>query len=239
MNTLNTCAVPLFGDLSLDVSGLIRSGARITYVCRPNNPTGTQFERSAMLRLLREASGIVLIDEAYADYAGEDLIRQAISSERGIVLRTMSKAWGLAGLRIGYAIGPARLIAEIEKSRGPYKVNAIAEQAALAALAFDRDLVRDRIAEVVRNRGDLRTALMDRGLDVPDSAANFLLLRVPGSAEVWNRELRARGVAVRPFRGLRHVGESIRVSVGPWPAMQRFLDALDDVLKTQAGAEWT
>ncbi|HEX6133261.1 MAG TPA: histidinol dehydrogenase [Longimicrobiales bacterium] len=235
MNTLRAHAVPLLDGIRLDADALIRARARITYLCRPNNPTGTQFGRAGVERVCTEASGIVLIDEAYADYADDDMVAFAIASGRALVLRTLSKAYGLAGLRIGYAIGDPRLVAEVEKSRGPYKVNALAEQAALSVLGRDRDWVAANVADVRRARGRLRTELRGRGITVLDSAANFLLLKVPGRARDWNGRLRERGVAVRPFDNLPGLGDCVRVSVGPWTLMQRFLDAFDEVLETMTG----
>jgi histidinol-phosphate aminotransferase len=147
----------------------------------------------------------------------------------------MSKAYGLAGLRVCYAVGPARLIAEIEKSRGPYKVSGIAEAAALAALR-EREWVTDRIAQVRDNRARLAAGMRARGVHTWDSAANFLLMQVPGSAADWNRRLRELGVAVRPFDGLTGAGGAcIRVSVGPWSMMEAFLNAFDEVYSTMTG----
>jgi histidinol dehydrogenase len=234
MNALRPIAVPTGEDFALDTGALLQTGARATYLCRPNNPTGTQSDRDDVERICRDAAGVVLIDEAYADYAGEDLVACAVASDRAVVLRTLSKAYGLAGLRIGYAIGPARLICEIEKSRGPYKVSGIAEATALAALA-DRTWVQERVSEVRVNRVRLRTAVESRGIRVWDSAANFMLMKVPGEAAAWNARLRDRGVAVRPFSGLTHAGECIRVSIGPWWMLERFLNAFDEVLNTMTG----
>src|SRR5690606_37424553 len=120
-----------------------------------------------------------------ADFADDDVVRPALQSGRALVLRTLSKAYGLAGLRVGYALGDARLIAEVEKSRGPYKVNRIAGIAAVAVLRHDRDWVDANVAAVRRNRDRLAAELRRRGARVADSAANFLLLRIPGSAHVW------------------------------------------------------
>ena len=234
MNALRPIAVPLGDDFALDAEGLLRAAARATYVCRPNNPTGTLFDRTALERICREAAGVVMIDEAYADYAEDDLTAFAVASDRTLVLRTLSKAYGLAGMRVGYAVGPQRLIAEIEKSRGPYKVSGVAEAAALAALG-DRAWVRDSVARVIANRQRLEGELQSREVRFWDSAANFVLVKVPGDAAVWNTRLRERGVAVRPFSGLSGVGDCIRVSVGPWPMMERFMDAFDGVLNTMAG----
>jgi histidinol-phosphate aminotransferase len=207
MNALEPVAVPLGPEFELDAGELLALNAAAIYLCRPNNPTGTLFERAAVARVCREARGLVLLDEAYAAFAGEDMVQTSLESGRTLVLRTFSKAYGLAGLRLGYAIGPAELIAEVEKSRGPYKVNGVAEAAALAALAGDGDWVRQRIADVQANRERLAQALRARGARVWPSAANFVLLSVPGAATVWNLELRQRGVAVRPFAGLAAAGE--------------------------------
>ncbi|MBR9988568.1 MAG: histidinol dehydrogenase [Gemmatimonadetes bacterium] len=234
MNALTAVAVPTGDEFALDADALLATRARATYLCRPNNPTGTQIDRTAVERICRDAAGVVLIDEAYADYADDDVLALAVASDRALVMRTMSKAYGLAGLRVGYAVGPAHLIAEIEKSRGPYKVNGIAESAALAVLG-ERDWVADRIAEVRANRARLSGELKARGVRVWDSAANFLLMKVAGRASEWNVQLRERGVAVRPFDGLTGAGACIRVSVGPWAMMERFLDAFDEVNNTMAG----
>jgi histidinol-phosphate aminotransferase len=235
MNALRPVAVPLLADFRLDAGALLETRAPITYICRPNNPTGTQFDRPAVERICRESAGVVLIDEAYADYSDDDVVACAVQSGRALVLRTLSKAYGLAGLRVGYAVGPARLIAEVEKSRGPYKVSGLAERAALAILRRDRAWVLARVAQVRANRLRLLGELSGRGVTTWESAANFLLLKVPGSAGDWNRRLRDRGVAVRPFAGLTGAGDCIRVSVGPWPLMQRFLAAFDEVWNTMTG----
>jgi histidinol dehydrogenase len=262
MNAVRAAPVPLLYDFALDADALIAAQARITYLCRPNNPTGTAFERAATERVCTSAGGVVLVDEAYADFADDDLAQYAVASDRTVVLRTLSKAYGMAGLRIGFAVGPAGLIAEIEKSRGPYKVGGVAEAAALAVLSRDRGWIDARVAEVRQNRERLFDELRDRGVTTWPSAANFVLLRVPGSAAEWNGELRARGVAVRPFARLRgagggnapagggnaggnapaagskapadvgNAGECLRVTVGPWSMMERFLTAFDDVLNT-------
>jgi histidinol-phosphate/aromatic aminotransferase/cobyric acid decarboxylase-like protein len=213
----------------LQGAALLAVRARITYICRPNNPTGTVFDRAEVERTCNEAAGLALVDEAYADFADDDLAQFAAGSNRTIALRTMSKAYGLAGLRVGFAVGPAALVAEIEKARGPYMVNAIAEAAALSVLTHDMEWVRARVQDVRVLRAQLRAALLERGAAPLETAANFLLLPVTGAAAEWNIALRARGVAVRPFPALPGTGESLRVSIGPWQALQHFLDAYDDI----------
>jgi histidinol-phosphate/aromatic aminotransferase/cobyric acid decarboxylase-like protein len=206
-------------------------------VCRPNNPTGTLYEGGDLARLANDVRGVLAIDEAYADYAGTDAIQLAMNSDNVVVVRTMSKAFGLAGMRIGFAIGPAPLVREIEKSRGPYKVGGLAESAALAALRHDDAWVRRHVAEVVENRDRLAEMLRVTGLSPLPSSANFLLVPVPApaTAAAWGAGLRAQGVAIRAFEDLPGVGDAIRVSVGPWPLMERFVNALDMVRAGHTG----
>jgi histidinol-phosphate aminotransferase len=233
MNAAAPVAVPLASDFALDAEALVAARAAVTYLCRPNNPTGTHFDRAACARVIAGAAGAVVVDEAYADYADDDVLGLVLGSGRAISLRTMSKAFGLAGLRIGYAVGPADLIAEVEKSRGPYKVSGPAEVAALEVLAHDMNRVHESIAAVRANRPRLVAALAERGLRTWPSAANFVLCAVPdsvGGAHELGRALRSRGVAVRAFPGLPGAGDCIRVSIGPWDMMATFLDALDGAL---------
>lgn len=239
MNAVRPRAVTLASVDRLDVDGLLRTRARITYVCQPNNPTGTLFDTRDLERLAAESTGVLLVDEAYADYGGTSMAAWAAASDRVVVVRTLSKAFGLAGLRIGYAIGPAALIREIEKSRGPYKVTAAADAAARAVLAEDMDWVEAHVARTIENRERLTREVEAMGVRAFPSAGNFVLLQAPedvpgdGTRPAALRladALRGRGVAVRAFPALPLVGECVRVTVGPWPMMETFLDALRAVL---------
>jgi len=241
-NGAHPVPVPLADELALDPDALLASDPAMIYLCRPNNPTGTLWLRAAVERVATEGaiadrSPLVVVDEAYADFAGEDLRAWAASTSNVVVLRTLSKAWGLAGLRVGYAVGPARLIVAIDKARGPYKVGAVAEAAALAALAADDGWVDEGVREVMTSRERLAVALRERGLPPLPSAANFLFVPLPsrvavavGGASGLAAALRARGVAVRAFTGLPRLGDGFRVGLGPWPLMERFLAALDAVV---------
>src|SRR5690606_29779663 len=107
MNATRPVAVPLAPDFSLDADALIAARARVTYLCRPNNPTATVPDAADVLRVADAGDGIVLLDEAYADFMDEPAPDWLAASDRIVVLRTLSKAYGLAGLRVGYAVGPA------------------------------------------------------------------------------------------------------------------------------------
>ncbi|HET9984920.1 MAG TPA: histidinol dehydrogenase [Longimicrobiales bacterium] len=241
MNAARPVGVPMAPGFALDVDAVLSTRARAIYLCTPNNPTGMPIRYADIVEVVDAATGVVLVDEAYADYGAATFIGGAIESGRAVVLRTLSKAFGLAGLRIGYAIGAPALVREIEKSRGPYKISAAAEAAALAALAEDREWAAANVADVVRNREALVAELEGMGLRVWPSAANFLLVRAGagegGAAGRLLAALRERDVAVRAFPGLPQAGDCIRVSIGPWPAMERFVDALRGALEMDAGEE--
>lgn len=234
LNGLCPVAVPLTPSLDLDADAMLATGARIIYICSPNNPTGNAMSRGAIERIVREAPGLVIIDEAYAEFAGADCRDLARKSDNVLVTRTMSKAFGLAGLRIGYGAGSPALIREVSRSRGPYKVNAVAERAALSALGEGLDWVRARVAEAVENRERLGRELEARGVEVLPSSANFVMAPIVGAVSRAAR-MRARGVAVRAFDGLPQVndalrrsgGSALRIAVGPWDQVVVMLDAFD------------
>ena len=225
MNALSYAGVTELPSQQPDIDGLIATRAKVTYLCSPNNPTGAMMARESIERVVNEATGVVFIDEAYAEFAGVSAVDLAERCDRVLVIRTMSKAFGLAGLRIGYAIGQPKLVMEVEKSRGPYKLNAMAEQMAIAALRHDRDWIDEHVALAIQLRERLADALRAMGLSPMPSAANFVCVPVANCVAV-GQALRARGVAVRPFPTLPHVGDALRISVGPWSMLQRLLDAL-------------
>lgn len=237
MNGLRSVTVPLTSSYDIDPDAMLATDARIIYLCSPNNPTGAALSRSAVERVVERATGMVIIDEAYAEFASIDLSPIAIENDRVLVARTMSKAFGLAGLRIGYATGAPALVAEVEKSRGPYKVNAVAERAALAALGEGLEWAREHIVEAKANRDRLNSELERRGLAPIHSEANFVLVPIP-NANARARHMRTLGVAVRPFEGLPAIsdallgsgGSALRISVGPWDMVEAALGALDSTI---------
>ncbi|HUG02650.1 MAG TPA: histidinol dehydrogenase [Longimicrobiales bacterium] len=224
MNALRPLAVPA-GAGDPDVRELLAGDPGCVYLCRPNNPTGGSTSAGLVSELDRAAGGVVLLDEAYADFAGEDRTAWAAGSARTLSLRTFSKAWGLAGARVGYAIGPEALIAEVEKSRGPYKVSGPSERAALAALEHDDGWRRDVVARTIEARAELAAGLGVLGFAPLPSRANFVLVPVVDAAAA-GAALHRRGVGVRAFPDLRGVGEAVRITVGPPGAIAAALGAI-------------
>ena len=209
--------VPLREDFSLDqaamVSAIEREHPVLIWLASPNNPTGQRIPRETLERILAVAPGVVVVDEAYADFGDESLLRRALDFPNLIVLRTLSKI-GLAGLRLGYAVAHPAWTRELDKVRSPYNVNALT-QAAVEVVLGAADVLAAQVAAIRAERGRLGAALGARaGIRVFPSDANFLLVRVP-DAVGWSNALRRAGILVKNLDGthplLRHC---LRITVG-------------------------
>jgi histidinol-phosphate aminotransferase len=220
-----------WGDALESPGRLLEGEPALVYLCSPNNPTGAVLPEAWMERLLEMMGSrgpLVVLDEAYADFADASWLPRAASLPRFLVTRTLSKAYGLAGVRCGFAVGRADTVLEVEKSRGPYKVSRLTAEVVGAALRDEEGWVRRTISECLDNRDRLRGELDGRGLTTLASHANFILCGAPsGSAAADNDALRKHGVTTRPFMEIPGLGEGLRVTVGPWPLLERFLTALD------------
>jgi len=230
MNGLVGVSVPLTASCDADVTGYASANAAINYLCTPNNPTGTSFSRAAIEQIIAGTNGIVIIDEAYAEFAQLNCLDLLARSPRVVITRTLSKAFGLAGLRVGYAIGNPSVVAEIEKSRGPYKVSSMAQRATVAALTDGRSWVEEHIRQAIVNRARLAAALDTMGLVPLPSDSNFVLVPVDDAIEM-DRRLRAVGIAVRPFKSLPRIGDAIRISVGPWNMLEACVAAIREIVE--------
>ena len=226
---LDARPVRFSAGFAIDPTALLAVDAAVAYVCSPNNPTGTAAARDAVAQVLAGARGLVVVDEAYADFSGSTWATGAPRHERLLVVRTFSKSFGLAGLRVGYGIAHAAVVAAIEKMRGPYTVSAIAERGAVAAIVDGLPWMRARATDAVEIRERLAVALTALGVTPLPSAANFLLVPVADAHAVTAVALR-HGLIIRPFTGLPAVGDAVRISVGPWPVMERLIAAVREAL---------
>jgi len=225
VNGLIPVPVPFTTSLDIDPEALLATGARIIYICSPNNPTGTLASPDAIAHVIDRAPGIVIIDEAYAEFSGGAHVTNAPQHARLLVTRTLSKAFGMAGFRIGYGTGSAPLVREIEKVRGPYKENAPGERAAACAVQEDVEWMRTCAQQAVEIRDRFCGALRANAFRPIPSAANFVLVPIR-DADLVARVARDAGVALRPYSALAGIGDAIRVTMGPWPLMERALEAL-------------
>ncbi len=224
---------------TVDVDALVEAvgpSVRIVFLANPGNPTGTFLDRAALTSLLRRLPPdvVVVVDEAYHEYAVGEGCPDALSLRDEhpnlVVLRTFSKAHGLAALRIGYVVAPEPIARALDKLRIPFNTNAIGQHAALTALDDAPALVR-AVAHNTRARAALAAGLSALELEVVDSATNFLLVHLPGPAASLSAALLRRGVIVRTLEpyGLPC---AIRVTVGLDEENALLLDALGDLVHT-------
>jgi len=213
------------------IARAVTSQTRILYIANPNNPTGTAFGTEEFSAFLKKVPGDVLIvlDEAYREYANRRDLPDAVKLFREynniLTLRTFSKVYGLAGLRIGYGIGHPTLVAEMNKLRTPFNVTSVGQAAALAALD-DADHVQ-RSVEINRSeRKRLFEGLKKIGLSPVDSETNFLFVPIGPSAKALCDELLNEGVIVRPLAWMGFP-EAIRISVGSPAENTKLLGALE------------
>ncbi len=205
----------------------------VVFVCSPNNPTGTVESRdtiSALLDAADAAGAVLVVDEAYGEFAPWSALELVGESRPLVVVRTYSKVWSLAAVRLGFAVAPTWMIGELEKVLLPYNLSMPTQIAGTIALDFV-DEMKERVAALVEERGRLFAALaaMD-GIDVCPSGANFLLFRVDGDAHALWKRLLEHDVLVRDFSSWPRVEGSLRVTVGTPEENDAFLAAMREEL---------
>lgn len=223
-------------DYQFDLEAIARDlpeETKLIFLANPNNPTGTMFSADNLDTFLARVPEhiLVVLDEAYYDYVDDPNYSRSIDIVRGgrnlIVLRTFSKVYGLAGLRIGYGIGPAALLAEMNKIRGPFNTSGVAQAAALAALD-DTEHVRRSVESNRAGLAQLASGLHSLKIKFVPSVANFLLVIFGTDTEPLVEELLKHGVIVRPMRWMGFP-TALRVTVGTHEENEKFLRALSEV----------
>ncbi|MBV9857991.1 MAG: histidinol-phosphate transaminase [Streptosporangiaceae bacterium] len=196
---------------------------RLVFVCNPNNPTGTVVHAAELEAFLDRVPGhcLVVLDEAYREYIRDAAVPDGMLLYRDrpnvAVLRTFSKAYGLAGLRVGFMIGHEPVAAAVRKTMLPFTVSCLAQAAAIASLAAEPELLA-RVEETVKERNRVRETLASDGWKVPPTEANFVWLRLGDHTASFAEACERSGIAVRPF-----AGEGARVSIGTPEANDEFL----------------
>ena len=225
---------PLADDFSWNgrISPRHSGGARVSLflLTNPNAPTGTFTPVETIARAARLFKGVLVVDEAYADFSAANCVPLATAphNRNVIVMRTLSKSFSLAGLRLGYCIGPKDLIEALYKVKDSYNVDAIAQAVALAALN-DLPWMRANVAKVKRTRNRVAKELLRRGWDVPRSESNFLFARPAHQpAAKLFEALRNRSIFVRYFKGPR-TGDRLRITIGTDAEMDALLSALAEL----------
>jgi histidinol-phosphate aminotransferase len=207
------------------MAAAITPRTRVIFVCNPNNPTGTVVHRAELEDFLDRVPPdcLVVLDEAYAEYVRDpdvpDGLELYCDRPNLAVLRTFSKAYGLAGLRVGFLVGHEPVAEAARKTLLPFAVNTIAQAAAIASLAAEPELLA-RVGQVVKERARVRDELLAQGWSVPPTEANFVWLRLNEDTEDFAASCARDGIGIRPF-----AGEGARVSVGDEEDNEAFLAA--------------
>ncbi|MET8012437.1 histidinol-phosphate transaminase [Streptomyces sp. NPDC005271] len=226
--------IPLTATETHDLDAMadaITDRTRLIFVCNPNNPTSTVVRRAELERFLDRvpADVLVVLDEAYIEFIRDEAVPNGIDLYRDrpnvCVLRTFSKAYGLAGLRVGFAIAHEPVAAALRKTAVPFGVSRLAQDAAVASLRSE-DALRERVDALVAERSRVWAALTGQGWTVPDSQANFVWLRLGERTADFAAECETAGVVVRPFPG-----EGVRVTVGEREANDIFLEVAEEFRK--------
>jgi histidinol-phosphate aminotransferase len=220
--------VPLTTEARHDLPAMlaaITDRTKAVVICSPNNPTGPSVHRDELEAFLDAAPShvIVAIDEAYREFVRDprtpDALELADGRDNVVVLRTFSKAYGLAGLRVGFAIGSVAVAEAIRKCALPFGVSSVAQAAAVASLAAEAELF-ERVDSIVTERGRVHAGLIDQGWSVPSAEGNFVWLPLEDDSTAFAASCEKVGVSVRPFQG-----DGVRVTVGEPEANDLFLGA--------------
>ncbi|GAB4224680.1 MAG: histidinol-phosphate transaminase [Stanieria sp.] len=217
--------IPYPKDFQLPVEQLVAAKGAVTFIASPNSPSGHLVPLEDLRQLAQKISGILVIDEAYTDFADYSALSLVFDLENVIILRTLSKGYSLAGLRMGFAIANPKLLAGLFKVKDSYNIDAIATAVGTAAIK-DQAYKNECATKVKISRAKLTTDLKDIGFDVLNSQGNFVLATPQNnSAEYLYQELKTRGILVRYFKqpGLE---DKLRITVGTEAQNQTLLEAL-------------
>ena len=234
LNAVRVLGVDLSDDFQIDlpaVTARIGANTKLLFLCSPNNPTGNLLKREDILSLCASTKGIVVADQAYIEFApaAGDLAREVERFDNLVVLRTFSKAWGLAGMRLGYCIANPQLISYLLRIKSPYTLGAVTTHLALSALK-NPSFPRDAAATVVRERVALSERLRDLPavIGVAPSDSNFLLVRFREAKRVYE-SLRACGIIVRR-RSEQRLADCLRITVGTSEENSRLLSEIGKIV---------
>ncbi|MBE6519529.1 MAG: histidinol-phosphate transaminase [Thermoplasmata archaeon] len=229
LNGGSVAEVDLTEDFQLDVDAIARQDAKIAIMPSPNNPTGNCFRQKDIEEVLSRFDGIVVVDEAYAEYAEGSMIRRVNEFDNLVVLRTFSKAYAMAALRVGYAATNLKLAEMMMCIKIPYSLNMISEGAALAAVK-DQDFISRSVAMVREQRPLLSAGLKKLGFEPFPSDSNFIMARSPIDHAELVSGLKERGILIRDFGAKRRTENCVRTTVGTAEQNKLLLDRMEEVI---------
>ena len=221
--------VDLTEDYQLDVDAMVKQDAKIAIMPSPNNPTGNCFRKKDIEEILSRFDGIVVVDEAYAEYSDDPFVTRVEEFDNLVVLRTFSKAYAMAALRVGYAVTNKKLSDMMICVKIPYSLNMVSEGAAIAAVK-DQEFVRRSVQMVREQRPKLDAGLRKLGFETFPSDSNFIMARSPIDHKVLVDGLKDRGVLIRDFGAKRRTENCVRTTVGTAEDNALLLEKAEEVI---------
>ncbi len=222
--------VDLKPGFQLDPDSMLAAKGKIMILCTPNNPTANTFDHADVERLVQEHDGPVVVDEAYGEYTDRSFLPRVEEFDNLIVTRTFSKAYGLAGMRVGYMASNLKMAGIMQRIKIPYSLNQVSERAAIAALK-DTTYVDMAVDLVRRERERLSQGLESLGFKTYPSQSNFILFKSPHPSGELVKRLAEKGVLVRNFGGLRMLENCLRTTIGTRELNDLLLTKLGEVMK--------
>lgn len=227
-----TKKVLLNNDYSLNIGKIKRNieSVKIIFLCSPNNPTGNLITREEIQAILQFFKGIIIIDEAYIEFSdlGNSMIDLVSEKTNIVILRTFSKAWGLAGIRVGYAVGPQSIIEVLFKIKESYNVSSISQNIALQALD-QIERLQKKIEEMKYLKQELLKSCSTLGIEASDSSTNFILIKVPNAKKIYEN-LADQKVIIRDRSNLSLLQNTLRVTIGSMQENEKLINTLKEVL---------
>ncbi|NLT37620.1 MAG: histidinol-phosphate transaminase [Methanomassiliicoccus sp.] len=222
--------VDLKPGFQLDPDAMLAAKGKIIILCTPNNPTANTFDHADVERLVREHDGPVVVDEAYGEYSDRSFLPRVEEFDNLIVTRTFSKAYGLAGMRVGYMASNLKMAGIMQRIKIPYSLNQVSERAAMAALK-NTTYVDMAVDLVKKERERLSQGLESLGFKTYPSQSNFILFKSPHPSGELVKRLADKGVLVRNFGGLRMLENCLRTTIGTRELNDMLLSKLGEVMK--------
>ena len=230
---INVKSLLLKTDFQIDVPNLISKinpKTKIIFLCSPNNPTGTLVNLEDVETICRNFTGIVVVDEAYIEFASKSsFVKEIPNIENLVVLRTFSKAWGLAGIRVGYAVAQEEIIEYLTKIKLPYNLNRISSGLAIEALKNYQKMLEFRKI-ILGERKKLADNLSNLGFKVFPSEANFLLVSYPNASDIAKKLAVDYGIIIRDFNSKPLLKDCVRISVGTPEQNDSLIESLTKIL---------
>lgn len=223
-NGVKTIKIPLNSNFQINKGAFynaVTPNTKLIFICSPNNPTGNLINRDDILEICQKFEGIVVVDEAYLEYSEAKSLASELPNL--IVVRTLSKAWGLAGIRVGYAVASPEIVSYLEMIRFPYNINVLSEKAAIEGLANEQEM-QEQVEATLTEKMKMMKTLQELGFNTYESDTNFILVDCPNAKELVTKLAQDYGLIVRAF------DKYIRVTIGLPNQNQELIKALTKIL---------